>query len=96
MDFDRKATVFALEAEVEAYGTARICNAYNDLRTRCGKAEKDVERLNWILENTKAYIMRDDDERLIVAFVPLKFSGLKPGSTIRQAIDAAIAKERTT
>lgn len=31
MDFKRKWTPFALEAEIKTYGVARICNAHNEM-----------------------------------------------------------------
>lgn len=50
MDFDRKWTEFALDAEVDTFGTSRIVNAHNalmdeaaTLRARIEELEREVE-----------------------------------------------------
>ena len=57
MDFNRKWTKFALDAEVDAYGTSRISAEHNDAvrlsQQRIAELEAEVKRLeieNWYYE----------------------------------------------
>lgn len=43
MDFDRQWTIFAVDAEHEAYGMSRIVKAHNDLRRRNMLLRKALE-----------------------------------------------------
>jgi hypothetical protein len=45
MDFNREWTQFALDAEVDHYGTARIAKAQNALRAEVGTLEARLEEL---------------------------------------------------
>jgi len=56
MDFNRGWTPFALDAEVEHFGTARIARAHNDLRA-------EVERLR--TENKRLLFAAEDARRLL-------------------------------
>ena len=43
MNFERDWTIFAVDAEVDHFGTARLVKAHNDLRKRNRKLEAVVE-----------------------------------------------------
>jgi len=48
MNFDRNWTIFALDAEVEAFGTSRIASAHNKLRAEVAELKRDAERYRWL------------------------------------------------
>ncbi|KKK66420.1 hypothetical protein LCGC14_2964290 [marine sediment metagenome] len=45
MNFEREWTIFAVDAEVDHFGTARLVKAHNDLRKRNRKLEAVVEKI---------------------------------------------------
>lgn len=45
MDLDRDWTPFALDAEVEVFGTGRIAKEHNSLRARLAAAEGSLEAI---------------------------------------------------
>jgi hypothetical protein len=51
MDFNREWTQFALDAEVDHYGTARIAKAHNALRAEVGTLEARLEELEREVEH---------------------------------------------
>ena len=59
MDFDRDWTQFAMDAEIETYGLARIAKAHNDLRAEVARLER--ENLHWGLWAESIGCTTDDD-----------------------------------
>lgn len=51
MDFNREWTQFALEAEVEHYGTARIAKAHNALLCEVSSLEARIQELEREVEH---------------------------------------------
>lgn len=51
MDFNREWTQFALDAEVDHYGTARIAKAHNALRSEVASLEARIEELEREVEH---------------------------------------------
>lgn len=47
MNFDRNWTGFALDAEVEAFGTSRIASAHNKLRAEVAALNQPVKLSEW-------------------------------------------------
>lgn len=68
MDFNRLWTIFALDAEVDAIGTSRICDAHNTLRSQLAERDAEVERLTELLrletERSDATAFERDQLRL--------------------------------
>lgn len=75
MDFNREWTQFALDAEVDAYGTGRIAKAHNALRQQCAEKDAEIVRLKSLVDMSicfhtpnnecimrYAYIGRDYDD----------------------------------
>ena len=56
MDFDRVWTQFALDAEVEHFGTGRIARAHNALRSEVAGLEACIEELKREIEELKREI----------------------------------------
>lgn len=46
MDFNREWTQFALDAEVDHFGTARIAKAHNALRVKVARLESQVKQVS--------------------------------------------------
>jgi hypothetical protein len=51
MDFNREWTQFALDAEVDCFGTGRIAKAHNALRTEVATLEARIEELEREVEH---------------------------------------------
>lgn len=51
MDFNREWTQFALDAEVDHYGTSRIAKAHNALRSEVASLEARIEELEREVEH---------------------------------------------
>jgi len=54
-NFDRDWTPFAMDAEAEAFGTARICKTHNQLRKRTEELEKLLQQRNRVEKMSTKY-----------------------------------------
>ena len=65
MDFNREWTQFALDAEVDHYGTARIATAHNALRSEAASLEARIQELEREVEHQGqvAWNRLSDDEK---------------------------------
>lgn len=76
MNFDRNWTIFALDAEVEAFGTSRIASAHNKLRAQVAALNQPVKLSEWqelvaerdrlqsLLETANAYGAAENKARI--------------------------------
>lgn len=60
MDMNRDWTPFAVEAEVEAFGTSRLCKAHNSLRSSAEFYRRRCEALQAIQSQ-----MRDPERNMV-------------------------------
>ena len=89
MDFNRQWTPFALDAEVEHFGTSRIAAAHNDLRAEVERLRADAERYRWLRGDGPLHDERWSRWNL------QRWDGRCWHSLERSALDAAIDAART-